>query len=195
MIFLLPLFIIFSCFASQEILGNRFHFAVGLDLFQTQYKKQRYTFDNKSALKNSIDNTISRVAWNISYRITENYPFYIGARTNRGINFPITQSAYDNITKENVRIDIKTVADSVYFATAINKKILPFIITTRFQSHSIIYYNNNTNFSTDNLTIMYGVGMATPLGNKGTLSLTYYLPNKNLNTKRMFGVSVNYFLI
>ena len=57
------------------------------------------------------------------------------------------------------------------------------------------YYNNGLNFTTRGLTAMYGFGLATPLGNKGTASFTYYLPNKEFNTKRIFGISVNYFLI
>ncbi len=177
------------------VLGNRFHFAVGLDLFQTQYKEQRYKFDDKSAFKNPIDNGISRVAWNASYRITENYPFYVGLRTNRGVNFPIREVAYDTISKQKVKVDIKSQADSVYFATAIHKRVLPFIIATRLQSKSIVYYDNGMSFASKKLNIMYGIGVATPLGKKGTASFTYYLPNKDFNTKRMFGISVNYFLI
>ena len=196
MIFLLPLLTIFSSFAfTQEELGNRFHFGVGFDLFQTQYKSQRYKFDDNSAFKNPIDNGISRVAWNASYRVAKNYPFYIGLRTNRGINLPIKEWAYDTIAKQNVRIDIKSQADSVYLATAIHKRVLPFIIATRLESKSTVQYNSGVNFTKKGLTAMYGFGLATPLGNKGTASFTYYLPNKEFNTKRMFGISVNYFLI
>lgn len=196
MILLLPFLLIFSSFAfTQEELGNRFHFGVGVDLFQTQYKMQRYKFNDKSAFKNPIDNGISRIAWNISYRITKEYPFYVGLRTNRGINFPIQEIAYDTIANQKVRIDIKSEADSIYLATAIHKRVLPFIIATRLQSKSTIYYNNGLTFTGKQLNAMYGIGVATPLGNKGTASFTYYLPNKEFNTKRMFGISVNYFLI
>ena len=196
MIFLLPLLTIFSSFAfTQEELGNRFHFGVGFDLFQTQYKSQRYEFDNHSAFKDPIDNGISRVAWNASYRITKEHPFYIGLRTNRGINFTTQEQAYDAVAKQNVRVDIKSQADSVYLATAIHKRVLPFIIATRLESKSIIYYNNGLTFTGKKLNAMYGIGVATPLGNKGTASFTYYLPNKEFNTKRMFGISVNYFLV
>lgn len=185
----------FSSFAfTQEELGKRFHLGIGLDLFQTQYKSQRYEFDNQSAFKNPIDNSISRIAWNASYRITKDKPFYIGLRTNRGINFSIQESAFDTITKQRVRIDIKSEADSLYLATAMHKRVLPFIIATRLQSKSTVYYNS-LNFTTRGLTTMYGFGFATPLGNKGTVSFTYYLPNKDFNTKRMFGVSINYFLM
>jgi len=195
MIFLLPLFIIFSSFAQQEILGKRFHFAVGLDLFQTQYKPQRYKFDNNSAFKNPVDNAISRIAWNLSYRITKEYPFWLGFRTNRGINFPIREWAFDTVTKQNVKIDIKSEADSLYLATAVHKRVLPFIIASRLQSKSTLYYNNGLNFTKNDFTTMYGFGIATPFGSKGTVSLTYYLPNKDFNIKKMFGISVNYFLI
>lgn len=195
MIFLIPIIIIFSSFAQQEILGRCFHFAVGLDLFQTQYKTQKYKFDNNSAFKNPVDNAISRVAWNVSYRIAKEYPFWVGLRTNRGVNFPIQEWAFDTVAKQNVKIDIKTEADSLYLATAVHKRVLPFIITSRLQSKSTIYYNNGLNFTTKAFTTMYGFGIATPLGKKGTASLTYYLPNKEFNTKRMFGISVNYFLI
>ena len=196
MIFLLPLLTIFSSFAfTQEELGNRFHFGVGFDLFQTQYKSQRYEFDNHSAFKDPIDNGISRVAWNASYRITKEHPFYIGLRTNRGINFTTQEQAYDAVAKQNVRVDIKSQADSVYLATAIHKRVLPFIIATRLQSKSIIYYNNGLTFTGKQSNAMYGIGVATPLGNKGTASFTYYLPNKEFNTKKMFGISVNYFLV
>ena len=196
MILLLPFLLIFSSFAfNQEELGNRFHLGVGFDLFQTQYKQQRYKFDDKSTLKNPIDNGISRVAWNVSYRITKDKPFYIGLRTNRGINLPVQEIAYDNVAKQNVRIDIKSEVDSLYLATAVHKRVLPFVIASRLQSKSTVQYNNGLNFTTRGLTAMYGFGLATPLGNKGTASFTYYLPNKEFNTKRMFGISVNYFLI
>lgn len=195
MIFLIPIIVIFSSFAQQEILGKRFHFAVGLDLFQTQYKPQRYKFDNNSAFKNPIDNAISRVAWNLSYKITKEYPFWLGFRTNRGINFPIREWAFDTVTKQNVKIDIKSEADSLYLATAVHKKVLPFILASRLQSKSTLYYNNGLNFTKNDFTTMYGFGIATPLGSKGTVSFTYYLPNKDFNTKKMFGISVNYFLI
>ena len=204
MIFLLPIFFIFSSFASDGyhfnqsgkiVLGNRFHFGVGFDLFEIQYKSQRYEFQKYTAFKNPIDNAISRIAWNISYRITENSPFYIGVRTNRGINFPTQEWAYDTILKQKVRVDIKSEADSLYFATAIHKRVLPFIIATRLQSKSIIYYNNGLTFTGKQSNAMYGIGVATPLGNKGTASFTYYLPNKEFNTKKMFGISVNYFLV
>lgn len=195
MIFLIPIIVIFSSFAQQEILGKRFHFAVGLDLFQTQYKPQRYKFDNNSAFKNPIDNAISRVAWNVSYRTTKEYPFWLGFRTNRGINFPIQEWAFDTVTKGKIRIDIKSKVDSLYFATAVHKKVLPFIIASRLQSKSTLYYNNGLNFTKNHFTTMYGFGIATPLGSKGTVSFTYYLPNKDFNTKKMFGISVNYFLI
>ena len=196
MIVFLPLFLIFSSFAfTQEELGNRFHFAIGLDLFQTQYKPQRYEFGKYEAFQNPINNAISRVAWNISYRLTEEYPFWFGLRTNRGINFPIQEQAYDIVAKQRVRVDIKTEADSVYFATALHKRVLPFVIASRLQSQSTLYYDSGLNFTTRGLTTMYGFGLATPLGSRGTASFTYYLPNKDFNTKRMFGVSVNYFLI
>ena len=196
MIVFLPLFLIFSSFAfSQEELGNRFHFAIGLDLFQTQYKPQRYEFGKYEAFKTPIDNAISRVAWNISYRLTEEYPFWFGLRTNRGINFPIQEQAYDIVAKQRVRVDIKTEADSLYFATALHKRVLPFVIASRLQSQSTLYYDSGLSFTTRGLTTMYGFGLATPLGSRGTASFTYYLPNKDFNTKRMFGVSVNYFLI
>lgn len=203
MIIFLLFFLIFSSFASANnhfiqldkmALGKRFHFGVGLDLFQTQYKEQRYKFDDKSAFKNPVNNAISRIAWNISYRVAERYPFYVGLRTNRGINFPIREVAYDNVTKQNVRINIKSQADSVYFATAVHSRIFPFIIATRLQSKPTIYYNNGLNFTTRGLTTMYGFGLATPLGNKGTASFTYYLPNKDFNTKRAVGVSYNYII-
>ena len=196
MIFLLPIIVIFSSFAfTQQELGNRFHLGVGFDLFQIQHKEQRYKFDDKSAFKNPIDNTISRVAWNASYRLTENYPFYLGLRTNRGINFAIQEVAYDVVTKQQVTIDVKSQADSLYLATAVHKRILPFAIATRIQSKSTVHYNSGLSFSTKGLTTMHGFGIATPLANKGTISFTYYLPNKDFNTKRMFGVSLNYFLI
>jgi|688.fasta_scaffold75829_3 hypothetical protein len=196
MIFLLPLLTIFSSFAfNQEELGNRFHLGVGFDLFETQYKEQRYKFQKYQGLHNPVDHTISRVAWNASYRITKDKPFYIGLRTNRGINFPIQQQVYDTVAKQNVRIDIKSEVDSLYLATAVHKRVLPFIIASRLQSKSTVYYNSGLNFTTRGLTAMYGFGLATPLGNKGTISFTYYLPNKEFNTKRMFGISVNYFLI
>lgn len=220
MIILLPFLTIFSSFASiynifptsgkielgknnnahfnqpdKMVLGERFHFAVGLDLFQTQYKTQRYKFDNQSVFKDPIDNGVSKIAWNVSYRITKDKPFYIGLRTNRGINFPIQEQAYDTVAKQNVRIDIKSEVDSLYLATAVHKRVLPFIIASRLQSKSTVYYNSGLNFTTRGLTTMYGFGLATPLGSKGTASFTYYLPNKDFNTKRMFGVSVNYFLI
>jgi len=204
MIFLLPLIFIFSSFASNDahfiqtgkmVLGKRFHFAVGLDLFQTQYKPQRYEFGKYKTFHNPIDNALSRVAWNVSYRITEQYPFWLGLRTNRGINLPIQEWAFDAVTKQKVRIDIKTEADSIYLATALHKRILPFVIASRLQSKSTLYYDNGLNFTTKGFTTMYGLGIATPLGNKGTVSFTYYLPNKDFNTKRMLGLSVNYFLI
>lgn len=204
MIFLLPLLVIFSSFASNDahfnqtgkmVLGNRFHFGVGVDLFQTQYKNQRYKFDNNGAFKNPIDNAISRIAWNTSYRITKEYPFWLGFRTNRGINFPIQDWAFDTITNQKVRVDTKSVADSVYLATAVHKRVLPFIIASRLQSKSTIYYDNGLSFISSGLTTMYGFGIATPLGSKGTVSFAYYLSNKDFNIKRMFGISVNYFLI
>jgi len=207
MIYFLPLIFVFSSFASNDVashhftrldkmvLGNRFHFGIGFDLFETQYKTQRYEFDKYEAFKNPLDHVISRIAWNFSYRITENAPFYIGFRTNRGINFPIQEWVYDTVAKQKIRIDIKSEADSVYLATAVHKRILPFVIATRLQNKSIIYQNNGLNFIANNLSTMYGFGIATPLGNKGTISFTYYLPNEKFNTKRMFGVSINYFLI
>lgn len=176
------------------ILGNRLHFAVGFDLFQTQYKEQRYKFDNYTSFKNPIENSFSRVAWNLSYRVMQNYPLYIGMKTNRGINLSIKTGAYDTIGQQSVIVNTKSTADSIYIATPINPKILPFIIVTRLQTNSTILYENGKYFSTNNLGILYGTGITIPFKGKYTISFTYFLLNKYFNISRMFGVSVNYFL-
>lgn len=194
-ILILNVILVGQVFLCKKADASAFHLSIGLDLFQTQYKEQRYKFDNQSAFKNPIDNAISKVAWNLSYKITKEYPFWLGFRTNRGINFPIREWTFDTITKQNVKIDIKSEADSLYLATAVHKRVLPFIIASRLQSKSTLYYNNGLNFTKNDFTTMYGFGIATPLGSKGTVSFTYYLPNKEFNIKRMFGISISYFLI
>jgi len=196
MIFIIAILLSFSSFAfTQEELGKRLHFSVGVDLFQIQNKEQRYKFDNTSSIKSPLDNTMSRVAWNLSYRVTKEYPLYIGVRTNRGINFPTTQYAFDTIANQKVQVDIKSQADSLYVATAVHSKVIPFIIATKLQSSADIIYRNGYSFNNKTTSIMYGVGIGTPLWNKGTISFTYYLPNAKFNTVRMFGLSVNYFII
>jgi hypothetical protein len=190
------LFISLQSFAfTQEELGKRFHFAVGLDLFQTQYDNERYKFDDYSVMRNPIQNAISRVAWNVSYRVIPEYPLYLGFRTNRGINHAVTDTAYDVIAKEFVKVRVQSTADSVYIATAVHRLVMPFVITTNLNSHSELSYNNGATFIKDSQASLYGFGIATPLGKRGMVSATYYLSNNKLQIKRMFGLSINYYII
>jgi hypothetical protein len=179
---------------ANDKLGNRFHATIGTDLFQMQYKEQRYYFDKYDALKNPLDN-ITRVSWGLTYRVFENIPVYIGIKTNRGINFATTTKAFDTKARKNVIVSTKTIADSVFIGGAVHQYLIPFIVATRLYSDTEINYQNGLLFNSSKKSLFYGYGVAIPFKQKHTISIAYFLPNKGYNTKRMFGLSYNYTIL
>ena len=178
---------------TKEELGNRWRFAVGVDLMQPKYKETAgLEFDNYSAFKNP-SSAFSRIAWNISYRIFETYPVYIGARTNKGLNFDIMETVYSTQLKKTLNMRSRTEASTLYLATALHKRFIPFVAGTFVENKSTIYFPNQE-INTSKSAFIYGFGASTFINKKIGISLAYYFQNKELNTENIIGLSFNYYL-
>lgn len=171
-------------------LGKRLNVYVGTDLYQPQYKYQRFQFDNYDVLKQPLKN-ISRVSLGTSYRLLKEFPLYLGVRTNRLINNYATLQATDVKTGQKLDAHQKLILDSVYLATYVTKHIAPFIVTTRLESDTLFVYQSGSSVKSHKLTTLYGFGLAYS-ASKHTLAFTYFLPDDTMNTKRIFGFSYSY---
>lgn len=169
-------------------------YSVGTDLFQIQYKEQRYKFDDYDAFKNPNKN-ITRIAWGVSYKPFEDKHIYLGLRTNRGINYETSTTAFDTVAKQNVNVKTKLVSDSIYLATAIHKNIIPYIIATKIDTKTTIFYNNGLRVYSNKNSILHGFGVAVPFMEKHSVAFTYFFSDRKYNAKRTFGVSYSYYLI
>lgn len=188
----ITLFSFVSYAFTEDQLGKKLNFAVGIDLTQAQYKSGRFKFDDYSSYKNPINNAFSKVAWNISYR-PFTLPLWMGLRTNYGINTSVNSTAYDTKLKMNVNVNSSNISNTFYIATALNKNVFPFIALTNVSSKTNINSKYYSISSKKNANI-YGVGIGTPLNKKLFLSGTYYFENSSLNTIRIFTVSFNILL-
>jgi hypothetical protein len=185
------LLLLISHFAFSQDLGKRISLNVGTDLYQAHYKEQRYKYDDYGVFKNPTKN-ISRVALGLNYRITKDYPLYLGFRTNRLINNPATLKATDIKTNiEEVDVHQTFMTDNIYIAGYINKHIAPFVVLTRLESEARFMYSSGIVVKTQYLTTLYGVGLAYTF-QKHTLAFAYFLPSNTINTKRAFGFSYSY---
>lgn len=189
--FLLPFFIIFSSFAKAS---NNLHISIGTDLFQAHYKEQRIEIDKWSAFQNPHKN-ISRVSVGLSYKPFNDYYFYITGRTNRLINAPTENKGYDVVANQSVNVFQKLIADSLIFSTALHKNFMPFVVITKSQAQTLVVYNNGVSSNTKVNATLYGGGFAIPFAEKHSIAFTYFLGNKNFNTKRAVGVSYNYLIL
>jgi hypothetical protein len=192
---LLILFLYIHGIAFASDLGKRLHFGVGTELFQAQYNEQRYEFDDYSSLKRPIENSLSRISWTLSYRLLEDYPLYAGIKTNRGFNMSVSTDATDTVLNQDVKVDTKSNADTVFLAMGVHKRILPFVVATRLELDTKIMYSVGLTIRSQNNYMLYGGGFTFVINPKNLLSFTYYPANKDFNMKRMFGVSYNYLLI
>jgi len=189
--FLLPILIIFSSFA---IAGNKLHISIGTDLFQAHYKEQRIEIDKWSAFQNPHKN-ISRVSLGLSYKPFNDYYFYITGRTNRLINAPTENKGYDVVANQSVNVFQKLIADSLIFSTALHKNFMPFMVITKSQAQTLILYKSGYSSFTKKDTTLYGGGFAIPFAEKHSIAFTYFLGNKDFNTKRAVGISYNYLIL
>lgn len=187
--------LLFSFKAFSYELGRRFHFGVGVEISQPQYQEQRYKFNDYSSIKKPIANTFSRISWTTSYRLLKDFPVYAGIKTNRGINFAVNTTAFDKVTNQSVNVKTKSIADTVFLAIAIHKKILPFIVMTNLQSKSTVQYTNGFQVKSTNSSILYGGGITIPLTKKQLISFTYYKSNSDFNMKKIYVISYNYLLV
>lgn len=192
LIFLLAISGFANAFTQQE-LGSRWKFAVGIDLMQPKYKETAgLQFDNYSAFKNPTS-AFSRIAWNVSYRIFETYPIYIGARTNKGLNFDIIETVYSTQLKKTLNMRSQTEASTLYFATAFHKRFIPFVAGTFIESNSTIYFPNQE-ITTSKSGLIYGFGFSSFMNENFGISLAYYFQSKQLNIDNIIGLSFNYYL-
>ena len=188
------MFLVFllSFFASFNVFAEQFRFAVGTDLFQAQYNPQRIKFDDYNSFKEP-QNNITRLSIGVSYQPFKDKYFWIALRTNRLINAPITTTAFDTVLQQDVDVRQKLIADSLVFQTAIHPKILPYFVISRANSQTEIMYKNGRYSSSDITTLLYGFGFSVPF-DKHSISFTYFLGNKDFNTKQAFGISYNYLI-
>ena len=178
---------------TKEELGNRWRFAVGVDLMQPKYKETTgLEFDNYSAFKTPAT-AFSRIAWNVSYRIFETYPIYIGARTNKGLNFDIMETVYSTQLHKTLNMRSRTEASTLYLATALHKNFIPFIAGTFIESNSTIYFPNQEITSAKS-GFIYGFGVSSFINENFGISLAYYFQSIQLNIDNIIGLSFNYYL-
>ena len=137
---------------------------------------------------------ISRIAVGISYRVLQDYPLYIGFRTNRIINAPIQITAQDTLVNQEVDVYQKLISDAVILSTAVHKKIMPFVVITNTRAKTLFVYKNGRNFQNDISTILYGGGISYLITPKHSIALTYFLNNDDYNIKRAVGVSYSYII-
>ena len=196
MIKILISLLIISGFANaitKEELGNRWKFAVGVDLMQVKHSTtSNIEFDNYSAFKTPAT-AFSRIAWNLSYRIFETYPVYIGARTNKGLNFDIMETVYSTQLKKTLNMRSRTEASTLYLATALHKRFIPFVAGTFIESNSTIYFPNQE-VSTSKSGLIYGFGISSLINENFGISLAYYFQSIQLNIDNIIGLSFNYYL-
>jgi hypothetical protein len=168
-------------------------YVIGTDLFQMQYKEQRYKFDDYGTFKDPINN-ISRLSIGINYQPFKNKYLYTGLRTTRLINAPTSTKAFDTYIKQEVNVDTKLISDSFFIATAVHKRIVPYITITRIETKTEIMYQGGIKIQKNNHTTLYGTGFAVPFCQNHSISFTYFLPDKKYNSKRAFGLSYNYII-
>lgn len=177
---------------ASSIDKKRLHITIGTDLFQMQYNEQRYKFDNYDAFKNPYNN-IKRITLGVNYQPFEGKHLYLGIRTNRGVNYETQTVAYDTMTNQNVGVQTKLKADSIFVATAVHKYIIPYFAVSSIHTNTNIKYDNGFVVNSKKNSILYGFGIAVPFKEKHSLAFTYFLPNAKYNAKRTFGLSYNYY--
>jgi len=190
-IFIFVTLVVATAFFITDSDAKSLYVTIGTDMFQAQYKQQRYKFDDYNVVKTPYKN-ISRISLALSYKPFEKYYIFITARSNRLINNLTQTTATDTVGGDKVIVLQKLIADSLIISTAIHKRIMPFVVATNATSKNYIIYNNNVSVTSKINTILYGGGMTLLITNKHSISFTYFIGNKDFNTKRAFGVSYNY---
>ena len=192
MILLLPLIILFSSFAEDREL-KKWNVSIGTDVSQTTYKSgQRFVFTDNKAFTQNFE--ASKVALNITVKPFKKLYLWAGIRPNIGLNFTKTQIALDTVANQLVRITSKSISNSFFIATALHKRILPFAIATHYTSISSVRYANGFIVDSKKSSILYGLGLTTPIGKVGTLSLTRYFSNSTFGISAVDVISYNHFL-
>jgi len=173
---------------------NKVHLSIGTDIMQSQYNSQRIRFGNFDAFKRP-DLNITRVSVGITYKPFDDYYIYITGRTNRLVNAYAQMQGFDTVMNVNVNVYQKVVADSLILSAAIHKNIVPYIVASRTTSNTIVIYPQKFTSESTIHTMLYGFGFSVPFQTKHSISITYFLANKDFNTKRIIGLSYNYFIL
>ena len=157
----------------------RVHTAIGLDLFQTTYKEQRYEMDEPLTIKPAL---------NFSYKLNN---LVLGFRTNELLSYGIKSVGYDNAAEQYVSVKNKKTSNSLYLAYK-HENFYPCVITTNVRSQTLLKYSSGTEIYSSERQQLFGAGLGYKLNRRQTVAFTIYLPSGR--TVSVVGFSWNYYL-
>jgi hypothetical protein len=166
---------------------------IGVDLFQNISKQGRFEYDNLDAFKDPSKN-ITRVSTGLTYQPFNETYLWLTYRTNRLANGYMERTAFDTVANQQVQVLSKLVADSFIITTAFHKKFLPYVMITKAEASTKVIYKSGYTAKVDNTTFLYGLGFAIPFKEKHSVSISYFLPNKDFDNNGSVGLSYTYYL-